>query len=43
MGGKGFPGSTSVKEPACQCMTHKRLRFDPWVRKILEGGHGNPL
>ena len=24
---------TSGKEPACQCRRHKRLRFDPWVRK----------
>ena len=23
-----------VKEPACQCRTHKRRRFDPWVGKI---------
>ena len=31
----GFSG----KEPACQCRRHKRLRFDPWVRKIpLEVG-----
>ena len=31
----GFSG----KEPACQCRRHKRLRFDPWVRKIpLEAG-----
>ena len=28
------PGGTSGKEPACQCRTHKRLRFDPWVGKI---------
>ena len=30
----GFPGSTSGKEPACQCRRHKRHRFNPWVRKI---------
>ena len=30
----GFPGSTSGKEPACQCRRHKRHRFDPWVGKI---------
>ena len=30
----GFPGGTSAKESACQCRRHKRLRFDPWVRKI---------
>ena len=28
---QGFPGGTSDKESACQ---HRRLRFDPWVRKI---------
>ena len=26
----------SGKESACQCRRHKRLRFDPWVRKIKE-------
>ena len=30
----GFPGSTSGKEPACQCRRHKRHRFNPWVGKI---------
>ena len=30
----GFPGRASGKESACQCRRHKRLRFDPWVRKI---------
>ena len=29
-----LPGGTSGKEPACQCRRHKRLRFDPGVRKI---------
>ena len=28
------PGGTGGKEPACQCRRHKRLGFDPWVRKI---------
>ena len=28
---KDFPGGASGKEPACQC---RRLRFNPWVRKI---------
>ena len=23
-----------IKESACQCRECKRLRFDPWVRKI---------
>ena len=30
----GFPGSTSGKEPACQCRRYKRCGFEPWVRKI---------
>ena len=30
----GFPGSTSGKEPACQCKRQKRWGFDPWVGKI---------
>ena len=34
-----FPGGSRGKEPVCQCMRHKRSRFDPWVRKItLEEG-----
>ena len=31
----GFPGGTSGKEPACQCRTHMRHRFNTWVGKIL--------
>ena len=31
---RGFPGSTSGKEPTCQCRRHKRCGFDSWVRKI---------
>ena len=31
------------KECACQCKRYKRRRFDPWVRKILWVGNGNPL
>ena len=27
----GFPGSTSGKEPACQCRRHKRCGLEPWV------------
>ena len=35
----GFPGGTSSKESACQCMRHKRRGFSPWVGKIpLEEG-----
>ena len=30
----GFPGGTTGKEFACQFRRHKRLKFDPWVRKI---------
>ena len=29
-----FPGGVSGKEPTCQCRRHKRLRFNPWIRKI---------
>ena len=31
---KEFPGGASGKESSCHCRTHKRLRFDLWVRKI---------
>jgi len=30
----GFSDGASGKESACQCRRHKRLKFDPWVRKI---------
>ena len=40
---KSFPGGTSGKEPTCLCRRCKRHRFDPWVRKIPWGGHGNLL
>ena len=39
----GMPGGASGKEPSCQCRRHKRHEFNPWVRKIPGGGHGNPL
>ena len=39
----GFPGDASGKEPAWQRRRHKRVRLDPWVRKIPGGGHGNAL
>ena len=32
----GFPGGASGKEPSSQSRICKRLRFDPWVRKIPE-------
>ena len=38
-----FPGGASGKEPDCQRRRHKRLEFDPWVRKIPWRRHGNPL
>ena len=28
------PGGTSGKESTCQSVKHKRLRLNPWVRKI---------
>ena len=38
----GFPGSTSGKEPACQC---RRLetRLNPGLGRTLGGGQGNTL
>ena len=39
----GFPHGDNSKEPASQYRRHKRCGFDPWVRKIPGGGHGNPL
>ena len=30
----GFPGGASGKEPACQCRTWERCRFNSWVGKI---------
>ena len=31
---KGFPGSTSGKEPTCQCRRCKRHGLDTWISKI---------
>ena len=31
---QGFPGSSVVKESACQCWKHKTHGFDPWVVMI---------
>ena len=39
----GFPGSTSGKEPACQCRRHKRCGFKPSSGRSPGGAHGNPL
>ena len=33
-GRKGFPGTTSGKEPAYQCRRLKRCGFYPWVGKV---------
>ena len=30
----GFPGGNSGKESVCQCRSHRRCGFDPWVGKI---------
>ena len=29
-----FLGGASCEEPACQCKSHKRYGFSPWVRKV---------
>ena len=29
-----IPGGTGSKEPACQCRSPERCRFDPWIGKI---------
>ena len=29
-----FPGGASGKGTTCQCRRHRKLGFDPWVRKI---------
>ena len=36
----GFPGGSDGKESTCQC---RRRRFDPWSRRSLGEGNGNPL
>ena len=40
---RGFPSGTSSKEPACQHRRLKRCWFNPGVKKILGGWHGNSL
>ena len=42
-GKAGLPRWRSDKESACQCRRHRRLGFDPWVRKIPWRRDGNPL
>ena len=39
---EGFPGGSSGKEPTCRCGRHRRLEFDPWVRKIPQRGKEQP-
>ena len=41
--GSLLQSGASGKECECQCKSHKRLGFDPWVGKIPGEGHGNPL
>ena len=41
--GRGFPGGTSGKEPACQCRWHRDASLVPWSGRSPGGGHGNPL
>ena len=38
-----FPGGASGKEPSGQHWRCKRLRLDPWVRRVPWKGNGNPL
>ena len=37
-----FLGCSSGKESACQCRRHKRLGFDPLIRKIPPGVGNDP-
>ena len=39
---KGFSGGASGKDPAWQCRTHQRLRFNPRVRKTPWKRAGQP-
>ena len=40
---RGLPGHTKDKETAYQCKRGKRQRFDPFIRRSLGEGNGNPL
>ena len=42
LGGLGFPGGASGKEPVCQCSRCKRPGFGPWVGKIPWRRAGQP-
>ena len=42
---EGFLGGSGSKESACNAVDHLQCRrpgFDPWVRRALEEGNGNP-
>ena len=39
----GFSCGTSGKETVCQCMRHRRRRFNPGSGRFPGGGKGNPL
>ena len=39
----GFAGGSVVKKLPVNARRRRRWEFDPWVRKIPEGGHGNPF
>ena len=38
----GFPRASSSKEPTCQCRSHRRRRFHPWVGKGPWGRRWQP-
>ena len=43
---EGFLGGSGSKESACNAVDHLQCRrpgFDPWVRRSLEEGNGNPI
>ena len=41
--GRGFPGGTSGKEPACQCWRQRDAGSIPRLGRSIGGGHGNPI
>ena len=40
---QGFPGGASGKEPACQCRSHSRFRFNSELGRSPKEGNGNPF
>ena len=40
---RASPGGSEGEESTCNGFLQWRPGFDPWVRKIPGGGHGNPL